>query len=370
MKKLFVLLAAAAFVVAFTAPAFAAEWSFYGHARMTTFWIDEDFGDWVRAGTFEDDDMDLNHSLQGNARIGANVKVSDNLQGQFEYGTGINLRILWGEYNFGGFKLGVGQTYTPVNIFISNQVTPYLGGGDDNLLPYGGVYNGRRAMVRATFGGFQVALVQPTTPSVAQGGYIIPGEITHTVDTDVTLPMIQAKYSFKVGGVGLQLAGGYQTYDSVGGPIALPRDDEESIDSYIGAIGVTYNAGPFFLGGNYWMGQNVGNLGMWNLGVDDAIYDTAADDILDNDGWGFILVAAFAANENLRFEAGYAQSEFEVDDISDEDETASYYVQAKITFAKGVFIVPEIGAIDRKDDLLGLDEGKATYYGLQWQIRF
>jgi hypothetical protein len=365
MRKLLVLLAAIAFVAAFTAPAFAAEWSFYGHARMTTFWIDEDYGDYVLGSTGADDDLDLNHSLQGNSRIGANVKVSDNLTGTFEYGTGINLRLLWGEYNFGGFKLGVGQHYTPVNIFISNQVTPYLGGGDDNLLPYGGVYNGRRAMVRGTFGGFQLALVQSTTPSVAQGGYVIPGEVTHTAETDVTIPMIQAKYSFKFGGLGLQLAGGYQTYDSVDS-----SDEEEAINSYIVALGVTYNAGPFSLGGNYWMGTNVGNMGMWNLGVDEAIYNTADDEILDNDGWGFIIVAGFAANENLRFEAGYAQSNFEVDDIDDEDETASYYLQARITFAKGVFIVPEVGKIDRKKDLFDLDEGDATYYGLQWQIRF
>jgi hypothetical protein len=368
MRKLLVVLAAVAFVAAFTAPAFAAEWSFYGHARLTTFWIDEDFGDWSLLNG-EDDDMDLNHSLQGNSRIGANVKLSDNLTGRFEYGTGINLRILWGEYDFGGFKLGVGQHYTPVNIFISNQVTPYLGGGDDNLLPYGGVYNGRRAMVRATFGGFQIALVEVPDITVAQGPYSIPGEIAHTYETDVTLPMIQAKYSFNVGGLGVQLAGAYSTYESVG-PSIPPGDNDEDIDSYIGAIGLTYNAGPFTLGGNYWMGQNVGNLGMWNLGVDEAIYDTTGDEILDNDGWGFILVGGFAANENLRFEAGYAQSEFEVDDIDDEDETASYYVQAKITFAKGVFIVPEVGVIDRGDDLLGLDEGDATYYGLQWQIRF
>jgi len=358
MKKLFVLIAAVAFVVAFTAPSFAAEWSFYGHARMTTFWIDDDFGDYNPYGKTdgEDDDFDLNHSLQGNSRIGANVKVSDNLTGRFEYGTGINLRLLYGVYDFGGFKLKVGQDYTPVNIFISNQVCPYLGGGDDNLLPYGGVYNGRRAEIAGQFGGLEVALVQPTTAAVA--GFA-------GVESDVTIPMIQAKYSFKVAGLSLQLAGGYQTYQVVDA-----ADDDEDVTSYIGAIGATYNMGPFFIGGNYYMGRNIGNMGMWNAGFDDTVYDAGDEDMLDNDAYGFIIVGAFTASDTLRFEAGYGFSSFDIDEADTEDETSSMYLQAKITFAKGVFIVPEVGMIDFKDDPLENDEGDTTYYGLQWQIRF
>jgi hypothetical protein len=137
MRKLLVVLAAIAFAAAFTAPAFAAEWSFYGHTRLTTFWADEDFGDFVNAAG-ADDDLDLNHDLQGNTRIGANVKVSDNLVGRFEvgFGSSISRRLHYGEYDFGAFKLLVGQTYGPVNIFISNQVF----GGDSDMLPYGRVY--------------------------------------------------------------------------------------------------------------------------------------------------------------------------------------------------------------------------------------
>jgi hypothetical protein len=93
-------------------------------------------------------------------------------------------------------------------------------------------------------------------------------------------------------------------------------------------------------------------------------------DVLDNDAFGFLIVAGFSANENLRFEAGYGQAEFDLDGAPEKDEIAAMYVQAKITFAKGVFIVPEIGKIDWKDDAGGADEGDTFYYGLQWQIRF
>ena len=361
MKKVFVFLAAAAFMVAFTAPAFAAEWGFYGHARMSTFWVDEDFGDFNPYGKSadSDDDFDLEHYLQGNSRIGANVKVSDNLSGRFEYGTGINLRILWGEYDFGSFKLGVGQHYTPVNIFISNQVF----GGDTNMLPFGGVYSGRRAMVQGQFGGFKIALVEPTTTSVL-GDPVTPGLSYVAAETDVVLPRIEAAYNFSVGGVSIGLQGGYQTFD-----VVAFDDSDESVDSWIGAFTASYNAGPFSLAADVYFGQNIEHMQLWCGGNGSAGFDGVSD-ILDNDAFGFLLVAGFSANENLRFEAGYGQAEYDLDDSANEDEVAAYYVQATITFAKGVFIVPEIGVIDFKDDQYDRDEGKTTYYGLQWQIRF
>ena len=358
MKKIFVLLGAVALVVAFTAPSFAAEWSFYGSARIQTWWESDDFGDFVNAAG-EDDDLDLNHSLQGNSRIGANVKVSDNLVGVFEYGSTPNLRKLYGEYDFGGFKLLVGQTYTPLNWFYSNQVFAV----DTNLLPYGGVYNGRRAMIEGTFGGLNIALVQPVTDPLPSIITVPPIPVFENAETDVTIPQLQAKYTFKVAGLKIEVAGGYQTYDAVD-----ENGDDEDINSYIIAIGGTYRTGPFFVGANYWMGQNVGNMGMWNEGFDEAIWD--GDEVLDTDGYGFILVASFTLSDMLTFEGGYGYSNFDTDDADEEDDTSSYYVNATVNLAKGVFIVPEIGIVDRGDDALGNDEGDTTYYGLKWQINF
>jgi len=357
MKKLFVLLAAVVFVVAFTAPTFAAEWSFYGSARMYTFWGDRDFGDGVDA-TGSDDDLGLLHELQGNSRIGAKVKVSDNLIGRFEYGSTPNLRLLYGEYDFGGFKLLVGQDYTPLNFFYSNQ----MGAGDTDLLPYGGVYSGRRAMVQGKFGGLKIALVQPQNNGL--GGYDGVGAYP-VADEDVVIPQIQASYKFKIAGLSLDVAGGYQTYSVVDA-----ADNDEDINSYIVAIGGTYNMGPFYFGANYWMGQNVGNMNMWEAGFSEAAWDPVDEDILDTDGYGFILVGAFTLSDMLRFEAGYGYSSFDTDKADEKDDTSSYYVQATINFAKGVFIVPEVGRVDYGDDPLGNDEGEDTYYGLKWQINF
>jgi len=354
MKKFFVMLAAVAFVVAFTAPSFAAEWSFYGSARVSTFWASEDFGDGIDA-TGSDDDFDLGHSLQGNSRFGANVKAGDNLTGKVEMGTSastVNTRVIWGEYDFGGFKLGVGQNYTPLNFFISNQVF----GGDTDMLPYGGIYNGRRPMVQAKFGGFKVALVTPQNNGL---------DSFAVADEDVTIPLIEAAYSFKVAGLSLDLQGGYQTYSVVNA-----ADDDYDVTSYIVAIGGSYNMGPFYFAANYWMGQNVGNMNMWQQGFSQASFDVVDEDVLDNDGYGYLIVAAFTLSDMVRFEAGYGSSSFDVDSADEKDDTSAYYVQATINLAKGVSIVPEIGNVNYGDDSLGADEGSTTYYGLKWQISF
>jgi hypothetical protein len=368
MRKLFVVLAALAFVAAFTAPAFAAEWSFYGHTRLTTFWADEDFGDFNPFGKTDDwdDDFDLNHDLQGNTRIGANVKVTDNLVGRFEFGVGsdITRRLHYGEYNFGAFKLLVGQTYGPVNMFISSQVF----GGDTNMLPYGGVYGGRNPMVQFKFGGFKLAFL---TPSTRSSGYIDPinGVSWSGAETDVVIPRIEASYGMNFGGLSFSLQGGYQTFDLVNF-----ADDDESVDAYILALQASYSAGPFTLAGDVYTGENIDDMGIWCGGDGNAgLYvdlGTGDGDVLDNDAFGFLVVASFSANENLKFEAGYGQAEYDLDDAAEEDDVSAYYVNAKITFAKGVFIVPEIGVIDFGDDKNGADEGDTTYYGLQWQIRF
>ena len=367
MKKLLVLLAAVAFVAAFTAPAFAAEWSFYGHVRMTTFWADEDFGDFNPYGKSVDwdDDFDLNHDLQGNSRIGANVKVSDNLIGRFEFGVGssISRRLMYGQYDFGAFQLRVGQDYGPVNIFLSSQVF----GGDTNMLPYGGVYGGRNPMVEFRFGGFKLAFLTPQSQS---SGYIDPinGVTWAGAETDVVIPKIEASYSFNIAGLSLALQGGYNTFDLVNF-----ADDDEGVDAYILALSASYSAGPFSLMGDVYTGQNIGNYGIWTAGLGTAglTVDAAGNgDVKDNDAFGFLIVAAFSANENLRFEAGYGQAEYDMDDSIEKDDISAYYVNAKITFAKDVFIVPEIGVIDYGDDMFKADEGDTTYYGLQWQIRF
>jgi len=349
MKKLFVLIVALG-MVGFTVPAVAAEWSFYGSARMATFWTDVDGGD------IKGDDEGLEWGQQGNARIGARVK-GETVGGRFEYGEGPNLRMLYGTWNFGSGRILLGQTYTPVNMFYSNQVF----GADNGLLDVGGVYGGRHAMINLQMAGFEIALVEPQTASpVGTDG-----------DGDTTTPKIEAAYGFSTDQFNVKVVGGYQTYEVEDSTDAGTYD----VDAWVVAGGGGVDFGPAYVRGNIFVAQNYSNYGLvnWNLpaGSNAGFAQIVAGDIEDSDDFGFIAVVGFKASDMLSFEGGYGWVSHELDvSGSNEDETTEYYVQAVITIAPGFFIVPEVGFFDYDENGAGVDEGDMTYFGAKWQMNF
>jgi len=233
-------------------------------------------------------------------------------------------------------------------------------------------------MVRATIGGLSIALVKPNTPltgeAVAASWAFDKDTATwqekaasgYYKDTDVTIPAIMAKYTFKVAGLSLAVAGGYQTYKVVDA-----ADNDDDVNAYMVAIGASYNMGPLYIGADYWMGQNTGNIGQATFGfAPDISAGADADGVLDNDSYGYLAVVGFKLSDMLYFEGGYGFASGDLDDAAKKDETSGYYVQAQISLAKGVLLVPEIGYYDLKDDAKGADQGDVTYYGLKWQISF
>ncbi len=352
MKRLFVLLAAIALVSVFAATAMAAEWNFYGSARMGTFYEDED----ENAG----DDERTKWDLQGNARIGATVKNGD-IGGGFEYGAGdgkANIRKLYGTYNFGGgSSILVGQSYSPTgDRFYSNQVW----GADEDLLSTGQFYAGRQPMIMFSSQGFSFALVKPN-----DGGNL---EIAGG-DVDITLPKFEAKYSIKQDGLFVDIWGGFQTYE-----IESPTETHD-VSSYVAGIGGGIDTGSAFLKLHGYFARNQGNYGAAFLGpdktTDDALYDAFNNDILDVDTFGGLAVLGFKASDTMTFEigGGYVAHEADIDN-AEKDETMSYYANVTINIAPGFFIVPEVGIVDYMDGLTENDQGKLTYYGAKWQINF
>lgn len=343
MKKFKIAALTLAMVAGFALSAVAADWNFYGSARVETFVTDKD----NPAGT--SDTKSLSESLQGNSRIGASVKVSDELTGGFEYGTGVNVRKLYGEWNFGAGKFLVGQTYTPMNWFYSNQVY----GVDNDLLAQGGLYSGREAMLQLTFGSFKIAAVAPDTDDLGTG-----------FSSEVDIPAIEASYTYTVNNLTLEVAGGYQSYELVSGATTY------DIDSYVVALGGMVNFGPAFFNANVYSGENAGSLIEISVDGDNAWDDGLAaisgNQVLDNDCFGFVVVAGYKFNDMFTMEAGYGYAETELDNAVAEDEVASYYVNATVTLAPGVFFVPEIGKIDGEEST----DIDTTYYGVKWQINF
>lgn len=347
MRKLFALFVAIALVGGFAVSAMAAEWSFYGSARMSTFYDDYD----EEAGN----DADTTWNLQGNARIGATAKAGA-IGGGFEYGSGPNLRKLYGTWNFGAGELLVGQTYTPLgSMFYSNQVW----GSDEDLLSIGQCYNGRVPMLQLSMQGFKVALIRPSTSAVAG----------LTGDIDTTFPKLEMSYSIKQDMFFVDVYGGFQTYEIEVG------DETYDVNAYVGGVGGGVNLGPAYIKLNGYYAVNHGNYGLYS-GVNSvaerfAVYNAADDDITDAKSMGGLAVLGFKASDMLTFEAGcgYIEHELDIDD-AEKNDAMSYYGNVTINIAPGFFIVPEVGMVDWMDNSAGVDEGSNFYAGAKWQINF
>lgn len=357
MKKLLVLLAAVAFVVAFTVPAMSADWGFYGSARMYTF-----MDDVTPAGANPISDDDLSWFLQGNSRIGAKVKAGA-ISGRFEYGSTPNLRLLNAAWKFGAGTLVVGQDYSPIDTFISNQQGPAKWGGDIDGLAWGGIYDSRVAQLKLKMASFQVALIQPKVVSAVAG----------VTDTDTSMPKIEASYSFKAGPLALKVLGGMNSHDDV--VLAGTSEKTYSVASNVFGVMAKYATGPFSVAANFFMATNPGNFGLLqDNSVKNATFSN--NTVNDCDSTGTLVVLGYKASDMIKLEAGYGMlsNEVEAAGVTTESETNSYYVQAVITLAKGVYIVPEYGSVDYGDkEVTGAaptKQGDISYFGAKWQINF
>ncbi len=364
--------------------AFAAEWQFYGSARIEYYYNDVDketidaYGSSRAAGDGVNDDTDLTLDLQGNSRIGARVNVSDQVYGRFEFGTGVNTRILYGEYTFGFGSLLVGQYYTPISGATSNQVVD----GDDNMNSVGAVDGPRRPMLRFKTGGLRIALIRnegdqhnaATTP-------------TYTA-TDILIPKIEASWEFKTDAMVIMPFIGFQTYEVETTGVGQSSED---IDSFVVGAHGRFSFGPAYVNVSGHWAQNAGNYGLFERGVVAAgggtltqsspaagsLAQLVGGDIEDADTYGLALVVGFKASDMVSLEAGVGYVSHEVDvaaGTSWEDDTMLYYVNAPITLAKGVVITPEIGYYDYGElEVTGVadaDEGGRLYYGAKFQINF
>jgi hypothetical protein len=372
MKKIIVL--TALFAMVFAGTALAADWNFYGSSRMALFssQTSKDYTYNTTTGYTTGTNPVLNplatgvpatakdHTTtsfgqQGNSRIGANVAAGD-VKGRFEYGTAVNLRLLYGTWNFGSGEMSVGQMYNPTYFGLSNQVFD----GDNGLAGFGAPFS-RRPAIEFKFGAFKVAAVQPQTATVT--GF--------TTGTRVTLPKIEAAYNGAFGPVNLHVSGGYNSVDAFNA-----QDQTKSITSMVGQVMAKYNAGPFMVGGSFMYGVNMANYG-WNVrpaGAAGAVIPAGSTEVKDTTTMGYTLVVGFTINDMLGVEGGlgYTVNSFDTTVNPNDDPAMAYYVQLPITLADGVFIIPEIGKHDA--DVMGnaakTKEGDIQYFGAKFQINF
>jgi hypothetical protein len=382
MRKLVSMIAALAMVATFAMSAAAADWNFYGSARIETFMEDVDV-----TGGADLDDFSLKDP--GNSRIGANVKVSDELTGRFEYGTGTgsdnntSLRLLYAQWNFGAGSLLVGQDYTP--IANGSGYSQQFKNGNTGMIGYGMPYGGREPQIKLSFGDFYIAAINNTdleadvqddveaeatadayttlgvTAATATNANRVAAEAAGAdyaanISTENKFPRLEARYFYDVGPVRLRAAGGYATVELNDNN---PGGGSDDFDAYFVGFGAKFAQGPFYAEANYGMGENLSVLGI-------ATSTTALPDVNNNDAETdmYYVLAGFKFNDMVAAEIGWGQEETEIG-AADQD-ASSYYLTLPITLAPGVMIRPEVGVFDLED----VDNTETTYGGITWQINF
>jgi hypothetical protein len=377
MKKITILIAAIA-LVCFSVPAMAVDWNFYGSARMQTFYVSDDYQDGTNAAGTDDKDSDLLWSLQGNSRLGANVKA-DHIKGQVELGlkgdsggdVDVSTRRIYGTWNFGPGYLKVGKDYTPVSQFISGQVFDE----DLGLLGIGTVYGNRVGQLALGFGGFEVALIQPRTEQI--DGTTAQGSTTGDIDT--IIPRIEAKYGMSFDAFNFNVAGGYNYYKISDQASATNPGSTGDIDvtSYTLGADAGFNFGPGYVKAAVSYGQNVGNAkwdipGLHNQGGM-AAWD-GDDSTKDVDTIMAALVAGMKVSDMLSFEGGFGWRQDKPDNNYPSGDKKSQpwaaYVQAVIALAPGVYVIPEVGYFQGDQNYAGQDTTETFYAGAKWQIDF
>jgi hypothetical protein len=392
MKK-FIILTAAIALVCFSIPAMAVDWNFYGSARLETWYDSRDYSDYLNpaapAGANDTEDAILDWSNESSQRFGANIKA-ENIKAQVEFSVadqGVSSRRLYGVWDFGAGKMKVGKDYTPVKQFISAQAAFE----DLGLLGIGTAYGSRHAQLAFEFGGFNIALVNPSTPQLLTPG----GGATFATtagDTTPILPKLEGAWGMSFDAFNFNLLGGYQYY-SIGEVFDGTNYKDVEVTSWIAAGDAGFNFGPAYVKGALSYGENVGNAG-WNLGslwstaaggVDVAglaggqnisglaIYDGSSGTD-DTTTWMAALVAGLKVSDMMTFEAGFG---YRVDDPDNNawQDTAIYsvYGNATIALAPGVYVIPEIsyfnydkGSFKAAND----DAGDQIVIGGKWQIDF
>jgi len=351
MRKLLILLSAAALVVAFTLPA-AAEVSFYGDARMNTGWTSFDAD---VAGTDTVDNVRWGMDV-GNTRFGAQFQegsVGGNVELRPQDGAAgtPNMRHWYGWWDFGGGKLIVGQTWTPT--FAPVACACYEGG---LTAGYGDVIGSLRApQIALHMGSLQIAALTPTQANKLGGS------------STGMLPKIEANYSLKAGPAAIKLYGGFNSSEE---EVAGPPKKSYDYSSYLFGANVRMAFGAAGVNFNVYTAKNPAEYG---IAADRSQAATITTDVNEVDSMGFIVDFSYKISPTMSLYVGFGQATDELDVAGTDEQTHTiFYAGLPITLAKNVTLTPEIGQMSDEHDVGAAvtPAPSTTYYGAYWRIAF
>ncbi|MGW8187346.1 MAG: hypothetical protein ACWGNK_08760 [Desulfobacterales bacterium] len=388
-----------AIAVDFTITASANEWKLYGSVRMGTFWTSQDYGELYKSNANPSEDdvfgrsgvQNLQWNLQSNSRIGATVK-GDKLDGRIEVdvnddptgGGNVTTRRIYGVWNFAdGWGLKIGKDYTPITFFLSNQVFD----NDNDLRWVGNAYGARYGQIALEGKGVKLAAITSSPTAVDN----FAGTVADAT-TESKIPKFEASYQFNfTDAMSVHAFGGWQYYDLFWLNPVSAAGQEENVTSYMFGVGADLNFGPFFVKPqvSYYTNGAVAGWLNTNLGLNSSLpqqtpfINATGNGIVDIKSLMAMLAVGFTPSGSVGLEtgAGYLKSEsddFRLADghgVSFKNTYLEYYLQAAITVAKGVYVIPEVGIRDY-GKLEGSpaepnrDLGGLFYAGAKWQIDF
>jgi len=291
------------------------------------------------------------------------------LQGTDGSDGNVTTRKIFGVWDFGPASLKIGKDYGPAHQFVSGQVFDLDddGLGDDGLLGNGFAYSGRPGQIALNIGRFIIALITPKTRDLTTADGT---GSTATGDIDTVIPKIEASWDITYDAFSFKLIGGYNFY-KIEDAIALAGGTEDiDVSSYIIGADASYYFGPAYIRTGLSYTRNGGNAG-WEGNA--ATWDGDGDSN-DNDTLMAGLVAGVRVGDMLSFEAGAGYRQDDPKDAAagfdNKQKQLAYYFQSVIMLAPGVYLIPEVGYLERGDNAKDEDLGNKLYYGAKWQIDF
>jgi hypothetical protein len=367
MKKQLLVLSAAAMVAAAAVPAMA-ETTLYGSARIGAFY-DTNTPAYAVGAAKPGSTTDLDFRNQATSRVG--VIASDGaLGGKVELGLGglaanqsgasvgsggnttVYTRLIYGTYKFDAGTLLVGQTYSPYW-----QNSDQVINEDNGNNGFGSIYDGRTPQIKFTLNnGAYLDLIRPGGSAAAYASSM------------TLIPKLAVGWDGKVGAatLGGGVAGQYYRND-VNAPI------RKNVTSLLGYVHGKVPAGPVNIGFNFGVGQNLGEMGIGE-GLA-AMYNATDKKFEDNLTISALVTAGFKVSSTLTVNAGigYVTTDGKLStgkDFVNSDSKVSAYVNAPITLAKNVTVVPEVTYQDQLKKYDGSHETKDYIYGVKCQIDF
>ena len=385
MKKLVVLIAVFALVGAFAVTAMAQEWSFYGSARFQTFY---EHRNEELTGT-DDSDGDTRWEVDAaTTRVGMKVSHGD-VGGHVEMraNSTSDVRLWYGWWDFGSGKLSAGQFWSPLSTLYSNQAWKDKGMGSNGDNSY------RVQQIWFDFPvGLKIALVNPAqyrsgptgvpkvtreiTVGTTASGEAVTSTATSEVSSDIDtyIPKIEFAYKLKASeAFTLDIGGGVNFFKFITEE-GTSNEESYNILAYEFQAGVNCNFDPVYVKYQAYIAQNFGNYGGWTEEVRNKAIISGSD-VEDVMSGGMEFIFGIKATDMVTIEGGcgVVASMYELNSVDHDEVSYTGYLQAKLTLAKGVYVIPEVGVYDygeRDDDGTKTEDGAVTYAGAKWQIDF